>query len=76
LGVALLFISHDLGVIRHISDRVIVMKDGRIVESGAAEEVFTRPEQPYTRALLAAIPRPVAAGRTARQAGGAAAAEE
>jgi len=61
LGVALLFISHDLGVIRHISDRVIVMKDGRIVESGMVEEVFTHPEQPYTRALLAAIPRPVAA---------------
>ena len=75
VGVALLFISHDLGVIRHISDRVIVMKDGRIVESGAAEEVFTRPEQPYTRALLAAIPRPVAAGRTARQDEGSAAEE-
>ncbi|WP_439677335.1 dipeptide ABC transporter ATP-binding protein [Embleya sp. MST-111070] len=58
LGLALLFISHDLGVIRHVSDRILVMKDGRVVESGDAERVFTRPEAPYTRELLAAIPRP------------------
>jgi peptide/nickel transport system ATP-binding protein len=56
LGVAYLFISHDLGVIHHVSDRVLVMKDGRIVESGSADEVFTRPREPYTRALLAALP--------------------
>ncbi|OPC80297.1 ABC transporter ATP-binding protein [Embleya scabrispora] len=60
LGLALLFISHDLGVIRHVSDRILVMKDGRVVESGDAERVFTRPEAPYTRELLAAIPRPPA----------------
>ncbi|MFI1385341.1 dipeptide ABC transporter ATP-binding protein [Embleya sp. NPDC020886] len=60
LGLALLFISHDLGVIRHVSDRILVMKDGRVVESGDAERVFTRPEAPYTRELLAAVPRPIA----------------
>ncbi|GAA2064207.1 hypothetical protein GCM10009839_89550 [Catenulispora yoronensis] len=60
LGMALLFISHDLGVIRHVSDRVLVMKDGRIVESGSAAEIFEQPQEPYTRALLAAIPRPAA----------------
>ncbi|MFE5331439.1 dipeptide ABC transporter ATP-binding protein [Embleya sp. NPDC056575] len=57
LGLAMLFISHDLGVIRHVSDRILVMKDGRVVESGDAERVFTRPEATYTRELLAAIPR-------------------
>ncbi|UGQ12683.1 ABC transporter ATP-binding protein [Yinghuangia sp. ASG 101] len=56
-AVALLFISHDLGVIRHISDRVLVMKDGRVVESGEGEAIFTEPRHPYTRALLAAVPR-------------------
>lgn len=57
LGVALLFISHDLGVIRHISDRVLVMKDGRVVESGDSEAIFAEPRHPYTRELLAAVPR-------------------
>ncbi|WTW99064.1 ABC transporter ATP-binding protein [Streptomycetaceae bacterium NBC_01309] len=57
LGVALLFISHDLGVIRHISDRVLVMKDGRVVESGDGEAIFAEPRHPYTRELLAAVPR-------------------
>ncbi|MGW0604787.1 dipeptide ABC transporter ATP-binding protein [Streptomyces sp. NPDC002640] len=57
LGVALLFISHDLGVVHHISDRVLVMRDGEVVESGAVEDVFRRPEHPYTRELLAALPR-------------------
>lgn len=55
LGVALLFISHDLGVVRHISDRVAVMRAGRIVESGPVERVFTRPEDPWTRQLLDAL---------------------
>ncbi|MFJ2645696.1 dipeptide ABC transporter ATP-binding protein [Streptomyces sp. NPDC087420] len=58
LGVALLFISHDLGVIHHVSDRVIVMKDGRLVETGDVGQIFDRPAHPYTRELLAAIPRP------------------
>ncbi|MFJ9626139.1 dipeptide ABC transporter ATP-binding protein [Streptomyces sp. NPDC101175] len=57
LGVALLFISHDLGVIHHVSDRVIVMKDGRLVETGEVGQIFDRPAHPYTRELLAALPR-------------------
>ncbi|MBL7494162.1 ABC transporter ATP-binding protein [Frankia sp. AgB1.9] len=57
-GVALLFISHDLGVVHHVSDRLLVMKDGRVVESGATEQIFARPEHPYTQELLAAVPRP------------------
>ncbi|MFJ9608316.1 dipeptide ABC transporter ATP-binding protein [Kitasatospora sp. NPDC101176] len=55
-GVSVLFISHDLGVIRHSSDRVLVMKDGEVVEEGGVEEVFARPAHPYTRQLLAALP--------------------
>jgi len=55
LGLAYLFISHDLGVIRHVSDRLLVMKDGRVVESGDTERVFSVPEHPYTRQLLAAV---------------------
>ncbi|MBB2747224.1 UNVERIFIED_ORG: peptide/nickel transport system ATP-binding protein [Microbispora rosea subsp. rosea] len=57
LGVAYLFISQDLGVIQHVSDRVLVMKDGRVVESGDVRQVFTEPRTPYARELLAAIPR-------------------
>ncbi|PWU28623.1 ABC transporter ATP-binding protein [Pseudomonas sp. RW407] len=56
LGLACLFISHDLGVVRHVSDRVLVMKDGHIVETGPVREVFARPQHAYTRALLGAIP--------------------
>ncbi len=57
LGVSYLFISHDLGVIHHISDRILVMKDGRVLESGAADDVFERPRDPYTQRLLTALPR-------------------
>jgi peptide/nickel transport system ATP-binding protein len=57
LGVSYLFISHDLGVIHHMSDRILVMKDGRVVESGTADEVFERPRDPYTQRLLTALPR-------------------
>jgi peptide/nickel transport system ATP-binding protein len=57
LGVSYLFISHDLGVIHHMSDRILVMKDGQVVESGTADEVFERPLDPYTQRLLTALPR-------------------
>ncbi|MGJ7581088.1 ABC transporter ATP-binding protein [Variovorax sp. RHLX14] len=57
LGLAYLFISHDLGVIEHVCDRVAVMYLGRVVESAPVEELFARPNHPYTQALLAEIPR-------------------
>jgi peptide/nickel transport system ATP-binding protein len=57
LGVSYLFISHDLGVIYHVSDHVLVMKDGRVVEAGAVRDIFERPQHEYTRTLLTAIPR-------------------
>jgi len=55
-GTALLFISHDLGVVHHLADRVLVMHDGRVVESGPVGEVFHRPRHDYTRTLLDAVP--------------------
>ncbi|OZI34033.1 peptide ABC transporter ATP-binding protein [Bordetella genomosp. 10] len=57
LDLAYLFISHDLGVVRHVSDRVVVMYLGRVVESAPTDELFSRPNHPYTRALLDQIPR-------------------
>jgi peptide/nickel transport system ATP-binding protein len=57
LNLTYLFISHDLGVVRHLSDRVAIMYLGRIVEEGAAEDLFAKPNHPYTVALLAEIPR-------------------
>lgn len=56
LGLAVLFISHDLGVIAQMCDRVAVMYAGQIVEQAAADEVFLRPRHPYTSALLSSIP--------------------
>ncbi|MGL4494796.1 MAG: ATP-binding cassette domain-containing protein, partial [Beijerinckiaceae bacterium] len=56
-GLAMIFISHDLSVIRHVSDRVAVMHDGQIVETGNTEALFANPQHAYTRTLLAAIPR-------------------
>jgi peptide/nickel transport system ATP-binding protein/oligopeptide transport system ATP-binding protein len=66
LGLSILFISHDLSVIRHVSDRIAVMYLGRVVETGAAEAVMRKPTHPYTQALLSAIPKPQAAGRQKR----------
>jgi len=57
MGMALLLISHDLGVVAQVSDRVAVMYAGRIVERGRIPEVFTNPSHPYTRGLLRALPR-------------------
>jgi peptide/nickel transport system ATP-binding protein len=58
LGLSYLFISHDLGVIHHVADRVLVMRAGRIVESGTATDIFANPSDPYTRSLVASLPVP------------------
>jgi peptide/nickel transport system ATP-binding protein len=57
LGLTYLFISHDLGVIRHVSDRVVVMYLGRVVESGPTRDLYETPNHPYTEALIAEVPR-------------------
>ena len=56
-GLTYVFISHDLGVVEHIADRILVMYLGRIVESGPAAEIFTDPKHPYSRALIEGVPR-------------------
>jgi oligopeptide/dipeptide ABC transporter ATP-binding protein len=66
LGLSMIFISHDLSVIRHVSDRIAVMYFGKIVEIGRAADVFDRPAHPYTQALLSAIPMPGTAKRRER----------
>ncbi|MFQ0814653.1 peptide ABC transporter ATP-binding protein [Brucella anthropi] len=67
LGLTMLFISHDLAVVEYICDRVIVLYLGRIMEIASSEDLYARPEHPYTRALLSAIPSPDPDARTERQ---------
>ena len=55
---SLIFISHDLAVVRNIAERIIVMKDGKIVEEGKTEDIYLRPSSEYTKELLKAIPIP------------------
>ncbi len=57
-GLTYVFVAHDIGVVRHVSDRIAVMHDGRIVEQGPADQVCERPADPYTKTLLAAVPIP------------------
>ena len=57
IGMAVLFITHDMGVVAQIADRVAVMRYGEIVESGTAQAIFAHPQHPYTQALLSAVPR-------------------
>ena len=54
---AMLLITHDLGIVRKMAERVYIMQAGKIVETGATEEIFTAPKHPYTKHLLAAEPR-------------------
>jgi peptide/nickel transport system ATP-binding protein len=57
MDLTLILISHDLGVVRHLCERVAVMRQGRVIEFGPTPEIFADPKESYTRDLLAAIPR-------------------
>jgi oligopeptide transport system ATP-binding protein len=58
LGLTYLFVAHDIGVVRHVSDRIAVMHGGKIVEQGTADQVCEQPSAAYTKALLASVPVP------------------
>jgi len=58
LGLTYVFVAHDIGIVRHVADRIAVMHDGKIVETGSADQVCERPADPYTKSLLAAVPLP------------------
>jgi hypothetical protein len=66
LGLSYVFISHDLSVVHHMSDRMIVMKSGRIVEAGRPSEIMRNPQDPYTRELIASVPGARSGERTSR----------
>ena len=57
LNISYIFISHDLGVVKHIADRVMVMYRGRVVEEGTRDEIFANPKHDYTKLLLSSIPK-------------------
>ncbi|TYC60715.1 ABC transporter ATP-binding protein [Rhodobacterales bacterium] len=63
MGLAMVFVSHDLSVVRHVADRTAVMYLGRIVETGPSEQVFSDPQHPYTQMLLNSVPHPLPAAR-------------
>src|SRR5262249_8173218 len=62
-GTSIMLITHDLGVVAGMADRIVVMYAGRVVERGSAAELFERPSNPYTRGLLLSVPSPAADGR-------------
>ncbi len=66
-GLTYVFVAHDIGVVRHVSDRIAVMHDGKIVEEGTADAVCEQPRDPYTKTLLAAVPIPDPRGARARR---------
>src|SRR5207342_2390807 len=57
-GLTYVFVAHDIGVVRHVSDRIAVMHEGKVVEEGTADAVCERPSDPYTKTLLKAVPIP------------------
>ena len=67
LGLSYVFISHDLSVVRHISDRIAVMYFGKIVEMGQADQIYANPQHAYSKTLLAAAPRPDPSSARARR---------
>ncbi|HEY1226505.1 MAG TPA: ABC transporter ATP-binding protein, partial [Ramlibacter sp.] len=62
-GLTYVFISHDLAVVKYMADDILVMNRGEVVERGSAEAIYANPQHPYTRQLLAAIPRGVEGAR-------------
>ena len=68
LGLTMMFIAHDLAVVRHLCDRIAVMYLGTVVEVGESEEIYRRPQHPYTKALLSAVPDPRSTRRDRAQA--------